>query len=61
MHNNDESWVENIQNILDEYDSKFRQNKMNKLEESTPESERILVESAWVCPYDLPVPPEPPD
>ena len=46
---------------MDEYDSDIRNHKQTSLEETTPETNRILIESAWVCPYETPIPPEPPD
>ena len=46
---------------MNEYDSDIRNHKSKSLDENTLSINRILIESAWVCPVDPPIPPKPPD
>ena len=62
---NDDDWEEHIQTMMNEYEGTYRRRSYEP-EDTTLLSDRSLVESAWVCPYeydnkDDKTPPDPAD
>ena len=59
----DETCLEKVKQAIDENDGMWSKHKAHILEQNNQASQKILMESVWVCPFEQPIEPpaEPPN